>query len=121
MMKSSKKEIKSYVTRELQGMDGEQVFCVPVVDFKPTFDQKYTGLGWFTVDVGESKLRDNWGGYWNIDCERWLKTGFDYIAFNGEVSSVDEIYEVVENQAKELLMELKVINAFREKLEGGAV
>ena len=122
MMKSSKKEIKCYVTLNLLGMDGEQVFCVPVVDFKPTFDPKdTTGLGWFTVDVEEGKLIDNWGGYWDIDCEKWLKTGSDCLAFSGEVSSVDEVYEVLENQAKELLMKLIVLNAFIEKLKGGAV
>lgn len=77
--------------QDLEKMDRQLVFCVPVVAHEVTFDSIYSGLGWHTVIVEKGRLVCG-NEYWDFrKPSQDLIDGFYYLAFDKEVSLQEAI------------------------------
>jgi len=69
-------EIKALTLEELEKLDGQKVFTVPLIIDKPSFSTYYVGLGFHKVNILEQKLKNDNGGWWDIRELNCLPYGF---------------------------------------------
>ena len=77
-------EIKALTLEELEKLDGQKVFTVPLIINKPSFSTYYVGLGFFKVNILEQKLENKDGDCWDIRELNCLPYGF--LAFPRQVT-----------------------------------
>jgi len=76
-------KIKALTLEKLEKLDGQEVFTVPLIIDKPSFNSYYVGLGYFKVNILEQKLENDKGEWWNIRDINCLPFGF--LAFSRRV------------------------------------
>lgn len=76
--------MKALTMEELEKLDGQKVFTVPLVIDRPTFSTYYVGLGFCKVNILEQKLENDDGGWWDIRGLNRLPYGF--LAFPRQVT-----------------------------------